>query len=318
MSILDRLNPLRIIRAVDSVPQLHELGEKLREDQKAMTRQLRTIARQLEQLEQTMKRQEQVLSAVPSMQAELQQCVTSLKMDARHGDRLPALRASLEQGDRLIAHARAAVARTPLHLEPFPHVIIDNLLPEDACDELIGALPASVFFKRNVKRHQLQVPFTFAPAYSRLVWDIFFDTVVTRTLVPAVTEKFRPALDEFVRTNWPQMGSMADAGITLRVANSRLMLRRPGYVIKPHRDPRWAFLTCLVYLPRPTDADAYGTQLYRLRHEPEVTHSSPLWVEQAECDLVQDVPAKRNTALIFLNSVGANGASIPSDAPPDT
>jgi hypothetical protein len=110
---------------------------------------------------------------------------------------------------------------------------------------------------------------------------------------------------------------MAAAGVTLRVSNSRLLLRRPGYVIKPHRDPRWAFLTCLVYLPRSADHESYGTQLYRLRHEPEVTHSSPLWVDRSECELVKDVPARRNTALVFLNSTGAHGASIPSAAPAD-
>jgi hypothetical protein len=133
-----------------------------------------------------------------------------------------------------------------------------------------------------------------------------------------LTEKFRPALDDFVRTHWPRLGSMSEAGIELRVSNSRLMLRRPGYVIKPHRDPRWAFLTCLVYLPRPADVESYGTQIYRLRNEPRVTHSSPLWVDPAECELVKEVPAEHNTALVFLNSTGAHGASIPSDAPPDT
>jgi hypothetical protein len=49
-----------------------------------------------------------------------------------------------------------------------------------------------------------------------------------------------------------------------------------------------------------------------------VTHSSPLWVDPSECELVKDIPADRNTALVFLNSTGAHGASIPSDAPPDT
>jgi len=49
-----------------------------------------------------------------------------------------------------------------------------------------------------------------------------------------------------------------------------------------------------------------------------VTHSSPLWVDPSECELVKDVPADRNTALVFLNSTGAHGASIPGDAPPDT
>ena len=108
---------------------------------------------------------------------------------------------------------------------------------------------------------------------------------------------------------------MAESGIRLRVSNSRLLLRRPGYVIKPHRDPRWAFLTCLVYLPQTAAHQVYGTQLYRLRREPEVTHSSPLWVDRSECELVKDVPAIRNTAVVFLNSTGAHGASIPTDAP---
>ena len=98
-------------------------------------------------------------------------------------------------------------------------------------------------------------------------------------MVPALTEKFRPALDDFVRSHWPGLGSLSQAGIALQVSNSRLMLRRPGYVIKPHRDPRWAFLTCLVYLPKSAEHQIYGTQLYRLRQEPELTHNSPLWAD---------------------------------------
>jgi hypothetical protein len=290
----------------------------MREDQKEMARQLKAITRQLEQLDQTLKRQEDVLASVPTLHAEVQQLLTSYMKDARHADRLPALRASLLEGNRLAAHAAAAVARATLHLEPFPHVVIKDLLPDDAAGELVRALPPSVFFKRHAKRHQLKVPFVFAPAYSRLVWGAFFEKVVTGTLLPAITEKFRPALDDFVRTHWPHLRSMAEAGIELRIANSRLMLRRPGYVIKPHRDPRWAFLTCLVYLPRPKDVESYGTQIYRLRNEPNVTHSSPLWVDPSECELIKDVPAERNTALVFLNSTGAHGASIPSGAPADT
>ena len=64
MSLLERLNPLRVIRAADSVSRLEDLGDKLREDQKEMARQLRAITRQLEQLGQTLKRQEDVLASV--------------------------------------------------------------------------------------------------------------------------------------------------------------------------------------------------------------------------------------------------------------
>jgi hypothetical protein len=316
MSIFERLNPVRIVRTVDTVPHVRSVVEKVRADQKEMSRQLRAITQQLERLEQTLSRQEKALAGIPELQAQVRRCVTAYTKDARQAEWLPAVRTILGDGEELAAHAAAAVARARLEHDPFPHAVIENLLPDDVAAELLRAIPSSAFFKtENMKRQELEVPFVFAPEYSRIVWGLFFDKVITETLVPALTDKFRPALDEFLRTHWPELGSMGDAGIALRVSNSRLLLRRPGYVIKPHRDPRWAFLTCLVYLPRSTDHESYGTQLYRLRHEPEVTHSSPLWVERSECELVKDVPARRNTALVFLNSTGAHGASIPSDAP---
>jgi hypothetical protein len=315
MSIFERLNPLRIVRTVDSVPQLRALGEKVREDQKEMTRQLRTISRQLEQLEETLKGQQKILDAVPELQAQVRRCVTAYTKDARQTDLLEALRTKLGDGERIAAHAAAAVSRAQLELDPFPHIVIDKLLPDDIGSELIRALPSNAFFKtEDMTRQELEVPFVFAPEYSRVMWNTFFHKVIAQAMVPALMEKFRQALDDFLFTHWPELGSMAEAGINLRVTNSRLLLRRPGYVIKPHRDPRWAFLTCLVYLPQTSDHQVYGTQLYRLRREPDVTHSSPLWVDRSECELVKDVPALRNTAVVFLNSTGAHGASIPSDA----
>jgi hypothetical protein len=40
------------------------------------------------------------------------------------------------------------------------------------------------------------------------------------------------------------------------------MPRRPGYHLEPHRDPKRSLLTCLLYLARPGDSDAQGTQLF--------------------------------------------------------
>jgi hypothetical protein len=151
-----------------------------------------------------------------------------------------------------------------------------------------------------------------------LIWRFFYDVAVEGAMLPAAIEKFRPALDQFVQKHWPERGSYAESGIDLRVLKSRLLLRRPGYRITPHRDPRWAFLTCLVYLQRREDSQTYGTQFYRLREEREHAHHAPLWIDEADCELVKDIPARRNTAVIFLNSTGAHGAFIPSDASPET
>jgi hypothetical protein len=149
------------------------------------------------------------------------------------------------------------------------------------------------------------------------VWNFFYRQVLEQAILPTVVEKFRPVLDAFIGQHWPALRSLSESGIRLRVANSRLMLHRPGYRIRPHRDPRWAFLTCLIYLQRRHDTHTYGTQFYRLREEQEPSHHSPLWVEDEQCVFVKDVPARRNTAVVFLNSTGAHGAAVPADAPAD-
>jgi hypothetical protein len=259
------------------------------------------------------------LDRVPELEARVEQCIVAYQKDARFADRLPAFQARIDAG-RVQAHVRGAVAAATLERDPCPYLVITDLLPEDLYDEMLRALPPRVFFKpypHDPTREELQVPFAFAPAYSRLVWDFYATTVVEQALVPALTEKFRPALDEFLASNWPTLGTWNESGLVLDVWNSRLLLRRPGYVIRPHRDPRWAFLTALIYLQKRGADHVYGTQLYRWRNERRASHKNPFWVNEGECELVRDVPGDRNSALIFLNSTGAHGASVPADAPPD-
>jgi hypothetical protein len=196
-------------------------------------------------------------------------------------------------------------------------MVVESLFPEDVYDRFVEALPSPVFFDKVAgQRDEMMVPFTFAPSYSRLVWCLFQEAI-EEAMLPAILEAFRPALDDFIRTSWPSLRSWPESGITLRAANSRLMLRRPGYVIKPHRDPRWSFLTALLYLAPREAPKAFGTQLYRLRVERDHVSSSPFWPDPDECELVRDVPGVGNTALVFLNSTGAHGASVPKNVPAD-
>lgn len=327
MSILkqvERLNPLRIVRAAEAVRRLETAGSKLRDDQKAVVRQLRTLTRQIDELQQTLQKQQEILAAIPVLQSSLQQCelkieqcIATYTRDAIHAESMADVQNRLDY-DRVQRHAAAAVERARLEMEPAAHIVIEDLLPDDVADELVNAVPASLFFpSQNLKRQEMAVPFFFAPEYNRVVWG-FFRRVLQEGILPVVVEKFRPALDAFMRKNWPRLGSFVESGVTLGVANSRIMLRRPGYRIKPHRDPRWAFLTCLVYLQKRSDPHAHGTQFYRLREERDPTHHSPLWLDDDEVVLVKDVPARRNSAVVFLNSTGAHGAFIPPDAPADT
>ena len=97
------------------------------------------------------------------------------------------------------------------------------------------------------------------------------------------------------------------------------MLRRPGYHLSPHRDPKRSFLTCLLYLARPGDDEAHGTRLYRVANDREAHYKQTYYPESNghQCELAAVVPFRPNTMLVFLNSRGAHGATIPAEAPGD-
>jgi hypothetical protein len=170
-----------------------------------------------------------------------------------------------------------------------------------------------VFADRPVNKQQLAVPFEIAPAYGRRAWRFMTDVLVPDFIMPAVVEKFRESIDEWIHTHWPQLG-LED--VELANSDGRVMLRRRGYTILPHRDPKWGFITCLLYLARPQDSDSWGTQLYEVEQDEEAHGDAPHWIDAAKCRQVADVSFRANRLLIFVNSYGAHGASIPADAEP--
>ena len=212
------------------------------------------------------------------------------------------------------AHIRRSVQEAIVREDPFPHAVIEGLLPGDVYDTLVGALPPRVFFEeRAVNKQQLVVPFKFAPAYSRAVWERF-KTLADAVIGPAVQVRFQQHVDVYMQRICP---ALEGERLAFNVSDGRIMLRRPGYVIPPHRDPKWGFITVLMNLARRGDPEQYGTQIYRLKQDREAPSPAPFWVDDSECELVGQVPFRRNTTLVFLNSAGAHGASIPPDAPPE-
>jgi len=97
------------------------------------------------------------------------------------------------------------------------------------------------------------------------------------------------------------------------------MLRRAGYHLDPHRDPKRSMLTCLLYLARSGDSEAHGTQLFRVIDDREASYKQTYYPEAdgCRCELVTVVPFRPNTMLVFMNSRGAHGATIPADAGDD-
>ena len=214
------------------------------------------------------------------------------------------------------AHVACAIQRATLQSEPFPYAVVDDVLPKPLYAAVLkGIPPVEIFADRPANKQQLTVPFALAPAYSRTVWRFITGVAVSDWMMPAILEKFREPVHAWITHNWP---SVDPASIQFHSSDGRILRRERGYRIPPHRDPKWAFITGILYLARRTDSAAWGTQLYTVEGDEEARGPAPHWIDPARCRHVTDVAFRPNRLLVFLNSVGAHGAYIPDDAEPET
>jgi hypothetical protein len=221
--------------------------------------------------------------------------------------------------ERIDKHVRQAVASAPLLTEPYEHVVVERVLPDDVYELLIRAMPPPEFFDEKKPKQNLQLPMEFGPKLSADAWRFMDDAIACRMIRPAVLEKFHAPLQRHLASMFgPELLEQANS-LPQSVSGGLLMLRRPGYFIGPHRDPKRAMLTCLFYLAREGDNEAYGTQIFRVLEDGEAPYKQTYYPEQEgrTCELVKVVPFKPNTMLVCLNSRGAHGAAIPADAPPE-
>lgn len=273
---------------------------------------LRTIGR----IDDLVQATRDLTTSVDLLRVQTEQLLAIERLNWELDDELQDLPELLDR-ERIAEHVRRAIAAAPIQDDPFPHIVVEKWLPRNVYEVIIRGIPPSVFFAdRDVSRQRLMVPFPVAPAYSQRVWRFMASEIVSGMLDPALTEKFGGVIRDYVRSFCPGMPD--DTDLTLHGSDGRIMLRRPGYVITPHRDPKWGFLTGLVYLVRPGDNEAFGTQLYRVRDDREASDGLPMYIDESRCELVKSVPFRANTMLVFMNSVGAHGASIPADAQPPT
>ncbi len=221
---------------------------------------------------------------------------------------------------RIMDHVSRAIAAAPLVADPYEHIVVERLLPDDVYDLLVRAIPPAEFFDDHDRiKQNLTFPMEYGPTLAARVWG-YFDEAIARTMIrPAVLEKFHEPLQaHFATVFGAEFVGRANA-LPQAASSGRLMLRRPGYHLDPHRDPKRSMLTCLMYLARAGDSEAYGTQIFRVHGDAEADYKQTYYPEQAggRCELVKVVPYRPNSMLVFLNSRGAHGADIAADAPVD-
>ncbi len=288
----------------------HEADEAL----KPVRKELRRLARQVEQLQAA-------LAETAERAARGDRYASQLKLILELNERQRALVASLPAAldeEAVRAHVRKAVDAAPLQADPYEHIVVNDVLPRSFYDLLLAAIPPPVFFMdHDPIKQDLPLPLEFGTAFATATWNFMDDVVARRIIEPLVFEKFHQPLQAYYDTIFgPGFRDRANA-LPHLASGSRLMLRRPGYRLAPHRDPKRSLLTCLLYLARIGDDEAHGTQLFRVADDREASYKQTYYpeAEGGRCELVKVVPFRANSMLVFMNSRGAHGAVIPPDAP---
>lgn len=294
----------------------------LRKEVRRLTTRLDQM-KEFERVVQRLDRIEESLAAVTEVAQKADRGAAQARLvpmlnrrDRARLERLPLL---LDEA-RIAAHVRAAVAASTVSNDPYEHMVVEELLPQGVYDLLLEAIPPVAFFSdRDPIKQDLHFPMEYGPDLSEQVWGYFDEVIAKRVIRPAVLEAFHVPLQRHFETVFG-VGAVERANqLPQSVSGGRLMLRRPGYHLSPHRDPKRVMLTCLLYLAREGDSEAHGTQIFRVHDDSEAGYKQTYYPEEEghRCDLVRVVPFRPNSMLVFLNSHGAHGATIPRDAPAD-
>jgi hypothetical protein len=220
--------------------------------------------------------------------------------------------------DRIRTHVCGAVSNAAVHTEPTTYTVIERVLPPDFYELLSRSIPPSELFpdRDPVKQDWEMEALDQAPELTRRVWSFFDDRVVREVLAPAIFARFREAvIGHYAQSGGDAFGARA-ADIPHAPTAGRIQLRRPGYHLRPHLDPKRVVITGLLYLARDGDSEDYGTRLFRVNGRFTHTGTKTFFPEEEglTCEVARMVPFRANTLLAFVNSGAAHGATLPADA----
>jgi hypothetical protein len=214
-------------------------------------------------------------------------------------------------GDDIQAVVRAKVEGADVRREPFPHLVVPDLLPEPFFRSLADAIPPVEGFEPSQRGIKADLPirdgspyFDAAPAAFRAVWSRLRDEVMHETVAPVLVRR----LEAEIRDKYTDLlnADLADRILAdgLVASDGRLMSRKAGYNLKPHTDSAHFAVTCLLYFTAGEDQTSGALCLFRPERTPELLDLStyyPAKEEGIEAEVAATVPIRENLFVAFLN-----------------
>jgi hypothetical protein len=262
-----------LLRAFDQ-QAIDKQAEKLR----AVTALNRTLRQEVRELRDAVARVTELTSA---LQVRTEQLATLRREDASAGARLARL-SPLFDAEGIARHVRSAVARAVSMEEPFPYLVIPELLSPEAAAALLDAIPPRILFDDRSGGREIPVPPRLAPVASIVAWEFLFSAIVIPVLAPALIERFQLP------------------GAPL-VSGGRLVLHTGDRPVRRATLERAARITTIVPLGQADEGDAIAVRLYR----PDA---------QGESQPARSIRLAPNVAVALRHAPGAYDVAIPAES----
>lgn len=153
---------------------------------------------------------------------------------------------------------------------PFPHMIIDNILPDDFYQMILEKWPKDAPFKDNETHTGYEIgkkkDFRIL-GYSNKESQKFFTSFALEVVNAIIKEEVEKKLLPFLYLRFPCLNSKEIAEIDtnglceMYAFNDALIFERDGYSLKAHIDPKEYFATALLYAPEDDEHQELGTVL---------------------------------------------------------
>jgi hypothetical protein len=208
-------------------------------------------------------------------------------------------------------------------LDPFPYVVVEDILPEEVCDALIREMPPIEVLTHGVPPGSNQrFNFSYADALANsnisALWREVLAAGISQGLLDRILGLFGPA----IRANYPDFEErFAPVAELKAVARSKKKLRRRDAVgmdaqialntpalsggtsvRPPHLDRTDKLFVGLLYLRLPED-DSTGADLELLTPlDAQPVYGAQRMLARDRVRLVRTIRYRRNTLVLFLNT----------------
>ena len=149
--------------------------------------------------------------------------------------------------------------------QPFLHLVLRSVFPEDVYAEMVKAMPVYEDYRpmhgrskaANAQGNSTRVKIDLFPEYirhlpkgKREIWDLVGRALTSKTVQAAFVRRLAPELEKRFGAEYERTGFFPIPILTRDI---------PGYKIKPHTDTHWKGITVQLYLPQDASTSHIGT-----------------------------------------------------------